>query len=90
MDVYTAAKQANDSPTLWNAIMSLVGDDGTDLDPAERKFRAESKFHAERMSQTEPLNMYYDRFKMHFQQCKSLAITGYRTNRTQSDISMQS
>ena len=49
---------------------------GTDLDPSERKFRAESKFHAERMSQTEPLNIYYDRFKMRFQQCKNLGIIG--------------
>ena len=73
MVVYIAVKQANDSPALWNAIMSLVGDDGTDLDPAERKFRTESKFHAERMSQTEPLNIYYDRF---FQQCKGLGIIG--------------
>ena len=76
MDVYVTAKQANDSPTLWNAIMSLVGDDGTDLVPAERKFRAELKFHSERISQTEPLNLYYDRFKMRFQQFKSLGIIG--------------
>ena len=83
MDVYIIAKQSNDSPALWNAIMSLVGDDGTDLDPAERKFRAESKFYAERMSQTEALNIYYDRFKMRFQQCKSLGIIGLQD---ESDI----
>ena len=76
MDVHVTAKQASDSPALWNAIMSLVGDDGTDLDPSERKFRAESKFPAERMFQTEPLNIYYDRFKMRFQQCKSFGIVG--------------
>ena len=56
--------------------MSLVRDDGTDLDPSERNFRAESKFHAERMFHTESLNLYYDRFKMRFQQCKSLEIVG--------------
>ena len=56
--------------------MSLVGDDGTDLDHYERNFRAESKFHAERMSQTELLNIYYDRFNKRFQQCKSLRIIG--------------
>ena len=45
--MYITAKQSNNSPAQWNAIMSLVGDDGTDLDPSERKFRAESKFHGE-------------------------------------------
>ena len=41
MEVYITAKQSNDSPALWNAITSLVGDDGTDLVPSERKFRAD-------------------------------------------------
>ena len=49
MDVYVTAKQANDSPALWNAIMSLVGDDVNDLDPSEQQYRAESKFRVERM-----------------------------------------
>ena len=36
MDVNVTAKQANDSLALWNALMSLVGADETNLDPSER------------------------------------------------------
>ena len=50
---YEDVRSEHDCVKLWNMISSVVGDDGTDLDIEERKYRATVKFNNERMGPTE-------------------------------------
>ena len=58
-------------------ICSVVGDDSTELDLEERKFRASMKFINERMGRNEPLLSFYNRFKLRFDNCVALDVPGF-------------
>ena len=74
---YEDVRAEHDCIKLWNMISSVVGDDGTDLDLEERKYRATVKFNNEKMGPTESLQNFYYRFKMRYETCVSLDIEGY-------------
>lgn len=78
MDEYTDAAETQDTEALWNTIKSLVCDDGNDQNPAERKFRALSKYNNERMFNNESLSTFYNRFKLRYEACKTLGVAGFQ------------
>ena len=58
-------------------ICSVVGNDGTELDVEERKFRASMKFTKERMGPNESLLNFYNRFKLRFDNCVTMDVPGF-------------
>ena len=74
---FTDVRAGHDCIRLWEMISSVVGDDGTELDLEERKFRASMKFTNERMGPNESLLNFYNRFKLRYDNCVTLDVPGF-------------
>ena len=74
---FMEVRAGHDCIRLWEMICSVVGDDSTELDLEERKFRASVKFTNERMGPNEPLLNFNNRFKLQYDNCITLDVPGF-------------